>query len=524
MMLLVTACAVSPEFTSAETSELTFIHMNDTYRVGDVEEGQRGGFGRVATVIRDLQQQGKVVRVLHGGDFLYPSLESQLWNGLQMVDALNFLDALAPLHVIIGNHELDRRTPEHLINAVRESNFDWLGDNYRFETGAADVDDALQRTFTFTHADKTIGVFAVTAHVDDGGNDRDYAPIDKDYVGLADAAIRHLEDADVDVIIGITHLYMHDDEEVAKLRKGHPKFAFVVGGHDHEATFKPQSDESAAIMKGASNARSVWQIDLRFDVAGAAHIETRLLQMDQDVAIDADYALLQNKWRDRLLEIFPFLKAKIGVAAFPLDAAEEVVRSEEAAWGNFVADQMLTAFGDPPAELAFIHGGSLRIDDFIADDILFEDVARTFGFSTFLRYITMSGAEFREVLEAGYRGGRNKGYFPQIAGFRVCVNHDRPSGSRIASLQLPSGDDWKEIDAAALYTVVVPDFLYLGGDGYQFPKDRPASRPGSELKFLVLDAILRAQSEGREIGVAVDPSNPRYVELRPGREGCWSGL
>ena len=36
------------------------------------------------------------MRILHGGDFLYPSLESQLWDGLQMVDAMNFLNALHP--------------------------------------------------------------------------------------------------------------------------------------------------------------------------------------------------------------------------------------------------------------------------------------------------------------------------------------------------------------------------------------------------------------------------------------------
>ena len=33
--------------------------------------------------------------------------------------------------------------------------------------------------------------------------------------------------------------------------------------------------------------------------------------------------------------------------------------------------------------------------------------------------------------------------------------------------------------------------------------------PGSELKYLVLDAILRAQAEGRGIGVPVDPARPR---------------
>ena len=125
-------------------SGLTFIHLNDTYRVGAVESGNAGGFGRVVTIVRALQKQGRDVRILHGGDFLYPSLESQLWNGEQMVDALNYLDDIAPLYLVPGNHESDRRTPEHLINAVRGSRFDWLGDNYQLRTGANDVDAGKQ--------------------------------------------------------------------------------------------------------------------------------------------------------------------------------------------------------------------------------------------------------------------------------------------------------------------------------------------------------------------------------------------
>ena len=117
------------------SSGLTFIHMNDTYRVGAVEDGKAGGFSRVLTVIRELQANGRDVRVLHGGDFLYPSLESGLWDGEQMIDAMNFVDAVAPLYVVAGNHEFDRRTPESLMNALRASQFDWLGDNYSFDTG-----------------------------------------------------------------------------------------------------------------------------------------------------------------------------------------------------------------------------------------------------------------------------------------------------------------------------------------------------------------------------------------------------
>jgi 2',3'-cyclic-nucleotide 2'-phosphodiesterase (5'-nucleotidase family) len=205
-----------------------------------------------------------------------------------------------------------------------------------------------------------------------------------------------------------------------------------------------------------------------------------------------------------------------------MDATEETTRSKEIAWGNFIVDQMLTAFGEPVADLAFVNSGTLRIDDVIAGDITFEDIGRTFGFSSFLRYMTISGAEFREVMEAGYRGaGGSQGYFPQIAGFRVCIDRSQPEGQRIVSMQLPADGNWQEIDAEAEYTLVVPEFLYGGGDGYKLPQEPPASRAGSELKYLVLDGILRAQAEGRKVGEPVNATNARYVELGPDRDSCW---
>jgi len=498
------------------------VHLNDTYRVGAVEDGNAGGFGRVVTVIRELQAIGRDVHILHGGDFLYPSLESQLWNGQQMVDAFNFMDAIAPMHVVAGNHEFDRRTPEHLINAIAASEFDWLGDNYRFNTGNPEADAALQKSFTVEHEGKTIGIFSLTAHADHGGNDRDYVPIDSDYLSIAEKMIEHFEFTGVDAIIGLTHLYMSQDLEVARLRAMHPTFVFVVGGHDHEPEFSQLSDDSAAVMKGASNARVIWTIDMEFDVAGLPVITTTNLSLDTTVLVDPDYRVLENKWRDQLLERFPFLEARVGTAALAMDVREAAVRSVESSWGNFIVDQMRKAFGEPAADLAFINGGTLRIDDTIENDIRFEDIGRTFGFSSFLRHTTVSGAEFRQIMEAGYRGdGGTQGYFPQVSGFRVCVDRSRNEGDRIVSLQVPTDGDWQEIESVQQYSLVVPDFLFGGGDGYQIPKDRPASLPASELKYLVLDAVLAAQAQGLEVGVAVDSQNRRFHELRESKQPCF---
>lgn len=522
--MLPSACAVSLQSTASQSRGLTFIHLNDTYRVADVEDGTRGGFARAVTVIRQAQGEGRDVHVLHAGDLLSPSLESQVWFGGQMVQALNFIDKLAPTYFVAGNHEFDIRERDiaFFINAVRSSGFNWLGDNYTLKTGDDIADNALQTSFTIEHGGKTIGVFALTMHPLDGGTSRSYVEYDRDYVGNAERVIGQFEAQGVDMIIGLTHLRIANDIALANLRARHPTLQFIVGGHEHEVASRPQSNSSAAVFKGSSNARVIWRIDVEFGVAGDVSINARSIELDTSVARDAEYAQLENQWHAELLRLYPIVDARVGEAAINFDAREETIRNEESAWGNFIVDQARGAFGTPNADFAFINSGSIRIDDYILGDIRYEDIARTFGFSSYLRWVELNGAEFRALMEAGYVS-EGEGNFPQVSGFRVCVDRRLPDRSRIVSLQVPAGAGWQEIDASRQYTLVMPDFLYQNNDGYVIPDSvrNPHSRTGAELKYLVLDAIIRAQQLGQKVGQAIDPANPRFVALGPDREVCW---
>jgi len=518
--LVLAGCTSAPV---AQPDGLTFIHLNDTYRVGTVEDGKRGGFSRIVTLIRELQAEGRDVRILHGGDFLYPSLESQLWDGLQMVDAMNFINAVAPLYTAAGNHEFDRRGSAQLVAALKASEFVWLGDNVRLRTGDAEADALLQSASTFEAGGRTVGVFSVTLHPRDGGNKRDYLEIDPDYEAAARHTIETLTARGVDLIIGVTHVHMWQDTAIARLKAEYPRLAFIVGGHEHEPQYSAGSDTAAVVMKGASNARVVWQIDVDFDANGSYRVDEKRIVIDESVPLDPEYEVLAAKWQGQLLEKFPFLEARVGTAALTMDAREEQIRSSESSWGNFIVDQMRGAFGEPRADLAFINSGTLRLDDTVEGDILFEDIGRTFGFSSFLRHTTVTGAEFRTIMEAGYRGGpESQGYFPQVSGFRVCVDRGRPEFDRIVSLQVPTEAGWSEIETDREYSLVVADFIYRGGDGYVIPQDRFASRPGSELKYLVLDAILRAQGQGKAIGEPVTRENRRYHSLAAATEACFN--
>jgi 2',3'-cyclic-nucleotide 2'-phosphodiesterase (5'-nucleotidase family) len=435
---------------------------------------------------------------------------------------MNFLDDLAPLFAVPGNHEFDPEDAGELVKRVRESRFDWLGDNLSLATGEVDVDRRMRRAFTFTSGDKTIGIFALSILPEHGGNDRDYIRFSNgSYAESAERAIRELEAMGVDLIIGLTHLHLGDDLELAKLKARYPKFKFIVGGHEHEPEYHEGDSTSAMVLKGASNARVIWQVDVSFDASGVT-VNEQEVEVNDSIPIDTKYQDIPDRWGGRLLEMMPLLPSRVGDAAVRLDGREVAVRNADSNWGIFIADQMRTAFRGPAADLAFINGGSLRIDDFVAEDITWEDIARTFGFSSFVRHLEMRGADFRELLEAGYRGiGPSKGYFPQLSGFRVCVDRNREDFDRIVQMQVPVDGQWQEIEDDRIYTVVAPEYLVDNNDGYDFSKAINISPAGSELKYLVLDAILEAQSKGKKIGAATDPANPRFAQLTAGQDVCF---
>src|SRR5688572_899591 len=91
----------------AETAKVTFILMNDIYLMGDTampDGARRGGFARLAAVVKAERAKGGHVILAHGGDTLSPSVMSGIDQGAHIITLTNMLkpDVFAP-----GNHEFD---------------------------------------------------------------------------------------------------------------------------------------------------------------------------------------------------------------------------------------------------------------------------------------------------------------------------------------------------------------------------------------------------------------------------------
>ncbi len=515
-------------------TDLVVIQLNDIYRIDSVQDGKVGGLGRIATLVKQLRQQNKSVLILHAGDFLQPSLESNRFHGQQMVAALNYLNSIAPLIAVPGNHEFDKSSPKLFVDAVNNSQFTWIGANVALQyDNATAADPEAVRSFDAAkariesdkkHELKSIGNMKVgfvgltLDNAQDSGKDRDYAPIDGNYESVADNKIKELEQKGADVIIGLTHLNMSDDVKVAKLRGTHPRFIWIAGGHEHYWQREKLTENSALITKGDSNARSVWKV-LVGRRNGKPAIEEERLQIDDKIPVDAGYRRdIEEYYHAQLLKEIPQLdQPLVGVKQILqndkcLVATEEAVRNQESNWGSFIADQMRTAFpGNKPADIAFINGGSLRIDDVVCSQVRLEDLERTFAYETRVIFVKLKGADIRDkILGRIVLSKFGDGSFLQVSGLQYKFNRQTNTLDRDVKIQTNKG--LVRLNDKTTYTVATPEYLLDCGDDYHFRESITGVLPvlGPDLRSLVYDALARSQQPA---GAGAKQATARILEL-----------
>jgi 5'-nucleotidase len=498
-MLAAALPASAQEFRPA----VTFVQLNDVYRIDAVDGGTAGGIGRVVTLVDRLRRSpGGPVMVLHAGDFIAPSLESRYFAGLQMIDALNFLHARAPLLAVPGNHEFDERSPDMVVGALRASRFPWMAGNLALRTGDGAVDRLLGRDTVLEIGGMRIGVFTVT-FLD---APRDHVAEDTAYVAAAERQIRALEARGVDAIVGLTHLELELDRQIAALRRSHPKLLWIAGGHEHYLIEEALTDSTAAITKSDSNARRVWSVAVG-RAGGAPALRARAVTLDASVPEDARYRRdVEAPWAARMRERIPFYDQVIGRTTTRLDATEDVVRGEESAWGNYLADVMRTAFPSVPADVGVLNGGAIRIDDTLEGELRWEHLARTFGFPTRIGLLWLRGSDLRQtLLERSVSGGRGEGRFLQVSGLRFTFDRRLPPGRRVTSVEIGEAGRWAPLDDDRVYVVAIPDYLFAGGDGFVAHNRAVLSvPPGAELRLLAFDALASAYARGEAISPRVE--------------------
>ena len=435
----------------------TFLQINDVYEIAPLSGGAVGGMARVATLRKELERENKNTFAVLSGDFLNPSLlgtmkyNGKRIRGAQMIELMNAVEIdLA----VFGNHEFDLNEND-LQKRINESEFQWISTNYDQLCGDRDYPFYKEVNgskhfipkyyiWNISDADGThlsIGIFGATLDTQ-----VDYA-LYKDYTEHAIATVDSLRKM-TDILIGVTHLNIDQDKQLANDLDGIP---LIMGGHEH--TNMIFDVNGTIISKADANAKTAYVHQLTYNKnSGKLMLDSDLRALDESVPLDPPTDALVQKWNVILEENLSSIVSEPFEIIYsldkPLDAREHTIRYKQSNMGNLITGAMLWSFDDA-ADAAILNSGSIRIDDELSGDISPVDIFRTLPFGGSVYLVELKGSLLKGVLRYGEEAKGNGAYLQRFG------------------LDLEE-DQWKingrSIDDHQNYWIAMNDYLMLGRD------------------------------------------------------------
>merc|ERR1712013_318034 len=162
-------------------------------------------------------------------------------------------------------------------------------------------------------------------------------------------------------------------------------------------------------------------------------------------------------------------------------AAKELFlsRGKESTLGNWVADAMVWAWrgkkvpGGGSVRIGLVNSGAIR-SAFNKGDITLADLLSTFPFQNTFDVSTLPGSDLRLALEHSVfpmdsKGNAGSGQFLQVSGVKVVFDVRRPPGDRVVQVKVLADDGtYVDLEDEKEYSVVTPNYIASGGDGYKF--------------------------------------------------------
>jgi 5'-nucleotidase len=483
---------------------VTLLQVNDVYQFTPVDQGTRGGIGRVLTLRKSIQKENPNTLFLLAGDTISPSVESITYKGSQMIEAWN----LAGLdYATFGNHEFDFGA-DVLKARIKESKFGWVAANViEKSTGQtfAGAEPFVIREF----GGVKIGIFGLvlpeTKTTSRPGPDVEFLnPCD-----TAKTVVPQIHQRGAKVVVALTHLSMREDKEVARCAGVN----LIIGGHEH--TLLESSAGGAPIFKMTADARELGQIDLNISKATGelSSIDWRVIPVTSQTPEDKLFSSIYSKYGKLLAE----LDRPVGRSNVALDGRSAENRTQETNLGNFVADSFRKVTG---SDVALLNGGSIRADEIIpVGRLKMRDVLSILPFKNKLVKIEVSGTLLRETLEHGVSRVANNaqpGGFPQVSGIQFSYDASKPEGARVVDIKV----NGQPLSMNRNYSLTTTTFVaFDGGDGYTMLKaarvlTAPEQAPADS------EALRRAIAQPRPIAPKIEGRILRLDKTEQTRSEC----
>jgi 5'-nucleotidase/UDP-sugar diphosphatase len=448
----VTMLAGGQETEAAPAEGVTFslLLVNDIYKAGDTKG--RGGFPKLAAVVKAERARGVPMLFCHAGDSFSPSLMSGFDQGEHIVTLTNMIkpDVFVP-----GNHEFDFGTDVYF-QRMKEANYPFFAANMRQADGSPIP--GMQDNEIIELGGVKVGVtslaLAATPQMSQSG-DLVFKP-ELETLRTETAALRK---AGAEFIVCVAHTDRAMDYEIVRSRL----VDVLLTGHDHDLAIG--YDGRTVMVESNEEGNFVTAID--FAVTSSGEGKDRKLSWlpsfrvhdSMTVTPDPEVQSVVDKLEADLSQE---LDVVIGTTAVELDSRTASVRSQETAMGDLIADAVRARTN---ADCALINGGGIRANKIYpaGAKLTRRDILSELPFGNTTVLVDLKGSDLKAALENGVSQLENyAGRFPQVSGMVVTVDRKAPVGSRIASVTV----NGQPLDPDGRYKLASNNFMLAGGDGY----------------------------------------------------------
>ena len=439
---------------SKPKGDLSILHFNDVYEIGENKQEPCGGAPRFAQCLKSHRYLNPVTTF--GGDALNPSILSQVTEGKHMIDVLNEMDIAC---AVIGNHDLDLGL-ENFVRQIQGCDFPWLCSNcWHSETG--EPLGNCHEAAVILHGGYKIGVIGLIE--DDwlsccttiDPDTLDYT----DFVEVArKLAVKLREEEACDLVLALTHFREPNDERLAREA---PEIDLVLGGHDHHYAVKEVKETGVWYVKSGCDFRHLSRVTLS-PVPGKGRMNTSVTKIDitRDITEEPIVASICKQYNDKMKAA---MSRQIGEIDAPLDARFAMVRTQETNCGNWCAD---VARLGCHADICILNSGTLRADVvYPPGEFTVEDLIKLLPFANLLYVMGVKGDKLLPLLENGVSKWPAKdGRFPQVSNMAFTFDGNKPSGERVVADSITVGGE--PVDPEREYSCVCLDFAAKGMEGY----------------------------------------------------------
>ncbi|WP_022702504.1 bifunctional metallophosphatase/5'-nucleotidase [Pseudorhodobacter ferrugineus] len=442
--------AVPLNAATADTIKLTFLGVGDVYNFAD--ENGRGGFARLNAIAKAERAANPNTIYVFDGDMLSPSILSGFDKGQNTIDLTN----LEPFDLAVpGNHEFDFG-PENFAEKVAASKYPWAAINITQADGSAFP--GLGGVMVKEVAGLKIALIPVaqdTSPTVSSTGDLKFGPT----VEMGVAAAKQAREDGADLVVGVVQTDKTNDAKLIESKA----FDVILSGDDH--SYATSYDGITAYVETSIDGRFLSPVDLMVDVSekdGKRVVKwTPMFRFidTANVTPDPESQAMVDAFQTQLDES---LNVEIGTTEGALDSRRNVIRGEESAMGNLIADALRDATG---ADIGLANGGGIRGDTtYDAGKVLSRrDILTELPFGNVTVLTELPGSQVLAAFENGVsQVEKGAGRFLQLSGATIVYDPTAPAGSRITEATVGGAP----LDVNKVYTVAANDYILGGGDGF----------------------------------------------------------